>query len=122
MGAGGIAGTGIAVLAQISVHSQDAEETCGGYKKSEETSGVMAMMDLLIQDLDKEMAEAETEEKDAQADYEAMLADSRAKRAADSKALTEKGATKADLDGDLESAKASKASKASELMATREYI
>merc|ERR1719330_1495430 len=80
------------------------------------------MIDLLIQDLDKEMTEAETEEKDAQADYEAMLADSKAKRFADSKALAEKGATKADLDGDLEAAKASKASKASELAATLEYI
>merc|ERR1719229_943593 len=120
--AGGIAGTGIAVLAQVSAHSQEKEDTCGGYKKSEESSGVMAMMDLLIQDLDKEMAEAETEEKDAQADYEAMLADSRAKRAADSKALTEKGAAKADLDGDLEAAKESKASKSNELAATLEYM
>merc|ERR1719436_950257 len=68
------------------------------------------------------MTVAETEEKDAQADYEAMLADSKAKRAADSKALTQKGAAKADLDGDLEAAKASKASKSSELAATLEYI
>merc|ERR1719336_999125 len=80
------------------------------------------MIDLLIQDLDKEMTEAETEEKDAQADYEAMLADSKAKRFADSKALTEKGANKADLDSDLEAAQASKESKSSELAATLEYI
>merc|ERR1719436_30459 len=80
------------------------------------------MMDLLIQDLDKEMAEAETEEKDAQADYEAMLADSKAKRTADAKALTEKGATKADLDADLLGAKTTRASKSSELSATLEYI
>merc|ERR1719188_1398334 len=97
-------------------------DTCDGYKKSDETSGVMAMIDLLIQDLDKEMTEAETEEKDAQADYEAMLADSKAKRAADAKVLTEKGTTKADLDADLEAAKESKASKSSELAATLEYI
>merc|ERR1719362_1961152 len=118
----GIAGTGIAVLAQVSAHSQNKEDSCDGYKKSDETSGVMAMIDLLIQDLDKEMTEAETEEKDAQSDYEAMLADSKAKRAADAKALTEKGATKADLDADLEAAKESKASKSSELAATLEYI
>merc|ERR1719510_225498 len=118
----GIAGTGIAVLAEVSAHSQNKEDTCDGYKKSDETSGVMAMIDLLIRDLDKEMTEAETEEKDAQSDYEAMLADSKAKRAADSKALTEKGATKADLDGDLEASKASQASKSSELAATLEYI
>merc|ERR1719492_338546 len=80
------------------------------------------MMELLIQDLVKEMAEADTEEKDAQADYEAMLADSKAKRAADSKALTEKGAAKASLDADVEAAKESKVSKSSELAATLEYI
>merc|ERR550532_3029532 len=80
------------------------------------------MIDLLIQDFDKEMTEAETEEKDAQADYEAMLADSKAKRFADSKALAEKGAAKASLDGDLEAAQASKASKSKELAATLEYI
>ena len=30
------------------------------------------MIDLLIKDLEKEMTEAETEEKDSQADYEGM--------------------------------------------------
>merc|ERR1711972_431450 len=60
--AGGIAGTGIAVLAQVNVHGQDAPppppEAPGAYKKkSGENSGVLAMMDLLVQDLDKEMTE-----------------------------------------------------------------
>merc|ERR1719444_582914 len=70
---GGIAGTGITVLAQTS-HGEappPPPETFGPYtKKSEDSMGVMAMMDLLIADLDKEMTESETEEKDAQADYE----------------------------------------------------
>merc|ERR1719215_53634 len=72
---GGIAGTGIAVLAEVSAHSQDQvtppppPETFGAYsKKSEDSMGVMAMIDLLIADLDKEMTEAETTEKDAQAE------------------------------------------------------
>merc|ERR1719510_129252 len=118
----GIAGSGIAVLAEVSAHSQNKGDTCDGYKKSEETSGVMAMMNLLIQDLDKEMTEAETEEKDAQGDYEAMLADSKAKRAADAKALTEKSSTKADLEADLVTANAARDSTLSELAATHEYI
>merc|ERR1740129_33420 len=33
------------------------------------------MIDLLVKDLDKEMTEAETSEKDSQADYETMMAD-----------------------------------------------
>merc|ERR1719471_2285611 len=124
----GIAGTGVAVLAEVSVHVQRKDapppppETFGPYTKSKENTGVIAMIDLLVKDLDKEMVAAETEEKDAQADYEAMLNDSQEKRALDSKALTEKIATKASLDGDLEAHKEAKASAASELAATLEYI
>merc|ERR1719271_2226176 len=68
---GGIAGTGIAVLADVSEHSQakppPPPEAPGAYKKkSEESGGVIAMIDLLIKDLDKEMTVAKAEEKDAQ--------------------------------------------------------
>merc|ERR1711920_561318 len=64
---GGIAGTGIAVLAQVSMHSQRKDApgpppaTWGAYaSKSEESTGVIAMIDLLIKDLEKELTEAET--------------------------------------------------------------
>merc|ERR1719436_924885 len=90
--------------------------------KSESNSGVMEMMNLLISDLDKEMTEAKTEEKDAQADFEAMVADSKKKRFADSKAVTEKEAALADLGADLEGAKSAKAATSSELAATAKYI
>merc|ERR1719232_1057758 len=106
---GGIAGTGIAVLAEVSAHSQDQEapppppETFGAYsKKSEDSMGVMAMIDLLIADFDKEMTEAETTEKDAQADYETLMKDSAAKRTADSKLLGEKQGIKAETEADVE--------------------
>merc|ERR1719223_968243 len=59
-------------------------------KKSEESTGVIAMIDGCIKDLDTEMTEAETEEKLAQEEYEEMMADSSAKRAADSKSITAK--------------------------------
>jgi septal ring factor EnvC (AmiA/AmiB activator) len=127
---GGIAGTGVTVLAQVSAHVQGKKvapppppETFGAYsKKSGESSGVMKLMGMLIADLDKEMTEATTEEKDAQADYEAMMKSSAAKRSADSKTLTEKEATKASLEGDLESYKETKASVTKELTATLQYI
>merc|ERR1719401_2352260 len=80
------------------------------------------MMDLLIADLDKEMTEAETEEKDAQADYETTMRDSAEKRTKDSKLLGEKESTKADLEADLETHTEDKASTAKELMATMKYI
>ena len=51
--------------------------------------GVMAMIDMVIADLDKEMTEAETTEKDAQADHETAMKDAADKRTATSKMLTE---------------------------------
>merc|ERR1719469_1154215 len=106
---GGIAGTGIAVLAQVSVHTQQRDApavppaTWGAYAtKSQEGTGVIAMIDLLIKDLQKEMTEAETQEKDLQADYEQMMKDSAAKRTTDSKSLTEKGSSKADVESALQ--------------------
>merc|ERR1719410_1394385 len=118
----GIAGTGIAVLAQVSAHdSQKAAPapppaTWGAYaKKSGETGGVISMITMLIGDLDKDMTEAETSEKDAQADYAELMKDSAAKRATDSKVLTEKTAAKADTEADLEAHTDAKAAGGHEL-------
>merc|ERR1719293_585240 len=69
--------------------------------KSEEHGGVVAMMDLLIADLDKEMASMTTQEKDDQAEYEAFMADASAKRAGDSKSAEQKEGEKADLEAAL---------------------
>jgi len=125
----GIAGTGIAVLSQVSMHRQlkaapaPPPKTWKAYAtKSEENTGVIAMIDLLIGDLDKELTEAETDEKNSQSDYEQMMKDSAAKRTADSKALTEKSSAKADTEAALQSHTEHKADKARELMATMKYI
>merc|ERR1719277_625336 len=80
------------------------------------------MIDLLIKDLDKEMTEAETDEKDSQADYEQMMIDSAEKRTTDSKALSQKGSEKADTEADLQATSAHKADQSKELMATMKYI
>lgn len=127
---GGIAGTGIgAMLVQVSRHLQGRDApapppaTWGAYsKKTDENTGVIAMMDLLIKDLDKEMTEAETEEKDSQADYETMMKESSAKRSSDSKSLSGKVSASANTEGELESLKESKRSTGRELMATMSYI
>jgi len=119
-----------ASLLQISAHHQNKKdapppppEAPGAYKKKgEESTGVIAMIDTLIRDLDKEMTESETEEKDAQGDYENMMGDSKEKRAADSKSLTGKQSTKAELETSLESNTEDKKSASRELMATEEYI
>jgi len=88
----------------------------------QESGGVIAMIDILIADLDKEMTEAEVTEKDSQADYEQAMKDAQAKRATDSKALAESESEKADLEASLEELTAAKKSAGKELKATNSYI
>ena len=71
---------------------------------------------------DKQMTDAETEEKDSQANYDSMLNKSAEKRTLDSKSLTQKESTKASVDGDLETHKDDKSQNSKELAATLEYI
>merc|ERR1719331_1821632 len=80
------------------------------------------MIDLLVKDLDKEMTEAETTEKDSQADYETMMKDSAGKRAEDAKLLTDKTGALAEMESDLQAATEAKAATTKELMATGQYI
>lgn len=120
---GGIAGTGVTVFTQGKAAPPPPPEAFGAYsKKSEETTGVISMIDLLIKDLDKEMTIAETEEKDGQSDYEAMMKDSAEKRAADSKLLSEKETSKAETEAALEAEKETKSSTTKELAGVLETI
>jgi len=91
-------------------------------KKSEENTGVIAMIDLLVQDMDKEMQEAEVDEKNSQEEYDKTVADAKADRTGLSKSLKEKTAAKADLTADLETLKGTKKSTSVELMATDKFI
>merc|ERR1719379_1424494 len=125
---GGIAGTGIG-LAQVSVHQADTEapppppEADLAYKKrSAESTGVISMMDSLIGDLEGENTEMTVTEKDAQKDYEKFMADSAEKRAMDSKAITDKEASVAALEEELETNKAALKHKQMALMSTEKAI
>jgi len=71
-------------------------------KKSEESAGVIAMLDTLVADLDKETTVATADEKDAQGDYETFMSDSKKMRAENTKILQDKTAAKADAIGALE--------------------
>jgi len=100
-----------------------APETFGEYKKSgESNTGVIAMINLLVRDLDKEMTEAETSEENGQKDYEESMKDAAEKRTADSKSTTEKASAKAKLETELEAHKEGKASAGKELMAVTQVI
>jgi len=103
----GIAGTGITVFAQVAEHKRVSDapapppEADLTYKKGESSGGVIAMIKLLISDLEKDIVEMETDEKDAQEDYEQFMKDSAAKRATDSKALTDKEGYLAEAETEL---------------------
>jgi len=84
-------------------------------KLGSETGGVLAMMNTLIKDLDKEMSAMEVEEKDAQREYEQFIQDSAIKRAADAKSIAQKQSTRADLNMDFEKMTELDKSKAREL-------
>jgi len=114
-------------LVSIAAHSGDAPPpppaAVEAYsKKGEESNGIIAMMDGLSKDLDKEMTEAEVTEKDAQGDYEQFMEDSKTKRAEDSKTITDKQGALANLETSLGQQKADKASNEKNLGATNEYI
>jgi len=118
-----------ASLVQISAHSHGEvappppPETAAAYaKKSSESTGVIAMIDMLIKDLTTEMTEAKSTEANSQTAYEEMMADSKEKRADDSKSLTDKQAAKAGAEADLNAATSEKEGTAKELMATEKYI
>jgi len=116
-----------AAMAQIHAHSDVAPPpppaAVEAYsKKGEESNGIIAMMDALSADLQKEMTEGEATEKDAQGDYEQMMADSATKRAEDSKTLTDKQGALAQLEEMLESQTSDKASNGKTLTATLSYI
>jgi len=118
---GGIAGTGVTALAQVA--PPPPPETFGAYaKKGGESGGVIAMMDMMIADLDKEITEVEVEEKEAQKEYEQFMADSAEKRALDAKSIEDKESAKADLESKLLKDQDSKKATVKEAMATHEYL
>lgn len=126
---GGIAGTGVTALVEISEHHAALKEApppppeaFKAYaKKGQESTGVISMIDLLISDLDKEMTEAETTEKNSQKEYETFMSDAASKRATDSKAIMDKEGYKAEAETVLETAKEGQSSKVKTLMATEKF-
>jgi len=116
-------------LVQISEHVQHkadpgpAPATWNAFaKQSESNGGVIQMLNLLVADLDKDMTQARAEERDAQADYETMMADSASKRAADSKSLSAKTEAKANNQAALEQHTEDHASATKDLAANARYI
>jgi septal ring factor EnvC (AmiA/AmiB activator) len=109
--------------AQMKSRVEPPPETWDAYaKKGEESTGVIAMIDLLVKDLDTEMTEAKVDEENSQEEYDKTITDAKADRTGLSKSLKVKSATKADLTADLETLKSDKKSTSAELMATEKYL
>merc|ERR1719456_1463561 len=125
----GIAGTGVAVFLQLHALAKARDDvapppppaTAEAFKKKD-AGGPVALIDKLKNELKMEIQEDEYDEKEAQEDYEELMADSAKKRAADSKTITEKEVQKAKMEGDLEAAKKSKKAEDTNLLALKEYI
>jgi len=107
------------VFVQVAMHSQSEDAV---KKSSEAGAGVIAMMDLLSKDLENQITVGETEEKNAQEDYETAMADAAEKRTADAKRLEDKQSAKADTDDALQGHVDDKAAKTQELQGTLQYI
>jgi hypothetical protein len=87
----------------------------GEYKKSGKSAGVMGMMDDIVRDLEMDVKDAEYEEKTAAKDYGELMSDSQATRAANSKAIVDKTATKAETEGKLMQTKEARAGSAEDV-------
>jgi len=85
----------------------EAPEAPGAFKKSEKSGGVLALMDMIMGEVKTTMTEMKMEEKYAQKEYVALMADSQESRATDLKSMTESTASKADLESSLTEAKES---------------
>mmetsp|Transcript_35532 Transcript_35532/g.79678 ORF Transcript_35532/g.79678 Transcript_35532/m.79678 type:complete len:704 (+) Transcript_35532:126-2237(+) len=99
---GGLAGTGVSAgFVQLGAADEPGPAPAvGGYAK-QKGGGVLGMIDRLVNDLKTEMNQHKLEEEDAQEDYEKLMADSAAKRAADSKAIAEHSSALAEAQMDL---------------------
>eukprot|EP00746_Dinoflagellata_sp_MGD_P158291 gnl/MRDRNA2_/MRDRNA2_86441_c0_seq15.p1 gnl/MRDRNA2_/MRDRNA2_86441_c0~~gnl/MRDRNA2_/MRDRNA2_86441_c0_seq15.p1 ORF type:complete len:685 (+),score=247.00 gnl/MRDRNA2_/MRDRNA2_86441_c0_seq15:79-2133(+) len=91
------------------------EMPSGPVQKSGKSAGVIGMMDTIISDLGSDMKDMEYEEKTAQSDYADLMADSQETRAGDTKALTGKTTTKAEVEATLMTTKETRAATATDL-------
>jgi hypothetical protein len=104
---------------QISQHNGQpgpAPETFSGdYKKSEGSTGIIAMMSQMSKDVEMDIQEGKHEEATAQKDYVENMGEAAAKRAGDSKLIVEKEGAKATFSEELATARELRGSKREQL-------
>merc|ERR1719281_1505291 len=113
-----IAGTTQAVFVQLKDDAAPPPppETFGAYQKKDgKSNGVISLMEMLAKELQDGITESKHGEETAQKDYERLMSESQKTRAQNVESITAKEAAKADLDAQVESTKAQKASQEEEL-------
>jgi len=98
---------------------QAPEMPSGEYKKSEQSSGVIAMMAEMAKDVESDIQEGKMDEASAQKDYEEAMKDGATKRSEDTKLMVQKQADKADKMVNLQSARGDRSSKNDQLRITQ---
>merc|ERR1719271_1227366 len=91
-------------------------------KKDGKSNGVIALMDMLMKELQDGITEAENEEKTAQKDYERLMTESQESRATMVQSVTTKEVAKADLDTKIEATKEKKSSEEAQLDSLKQTI
>jgi hypothetical protein len=119
---GGIAGTGISALQSGAAPPPPPEANLAYQKKGEESNGVIRLIDMIINDVEKENQVMELEEKDAQKDYVRFMDNASKKRAEDSKSQTDKEGALADTETQLVDDKEGLKNKKFDLMKTSQLI
>merc|ERR1719456_828498 len=120
-----IAGTTQTVFVQLKDDAAPPPppETWGAYQKKDgKSNGVLALMDMLIKELQDGITESKHEEETAQKDYERLMSESQKSREQNVESIASKEAAKADLDTKIESTKQKKASQETELSNIKAYI
>merc|ERR1719453_2913970 len=119
---GGIAGTGIGFAQNGAAPPPPPAADLAYKKKGEESSGVIRMIDMLINDVEKENQVMKLEEEDAQSDYEKFMSDAKTKRAEDSKSMNDKEGALADTNEQMVTDKESLGNVQMQLMETEKYL
>merc|ERR1719281_1139648 len=93
-------------LLRSKVAPPEAPETFGVYeKKGQKSGGIMALMDMMVNEMKASLQEAKFAEKQAQSDYVELMADSQETRAQNGKSIVTESGTKAEGESALTEAK-----------------
>jgi len=118
-----IAGTKITVnLQQLRKDPGPPPEMMGKREKNSKSGGVIGLMDMCLKDLEKQMQQAELDEKTAQTDYEGLMKDAEASVEDDTKSKVGDEAAHAEAAESRQQAETDRAAKNSELESTNKVI